>query len=209
MDDRYALALGILDREPLTNRVFADLLEEQGDVGKAAWARAGVSSRARRIRFVLNVLPYTDVFYLGNQFLFHAFLTAKVNFHDEAVWASYQQRIDDWHKQLGVTGTQLQQLLENFAFTHFGVAGPQPVVKCWELLKYDLIRHLILVESQAGSVRHNMDQLGVACSKIATQCCEMFKPSFFNRRNRQLEHFDNNELEWQMNLVRSLIQAQF
>jgi hypothetical protein len=57
VQDRYALALAILEGDRDARNVLADLLEEAGEVELAQQARSGRRSRMKTILFVLNLLP--------------------------------------------------------------------------------------------------------------------------------------------------------
>lgn len=55
--EMYVLGLGVLNHEPDTHKILADVLEEQGELGMAQWARSKKSSRVKRLDFVLAILP--------------------------------------------------------------------------------------------------------------------------------------------------------
>ena len=91
--DRYSLALGVLHGEPDTHKILADVLEDQGDRGLAAWARARKSRRTKRLDFVLAVLPYRTTLRLGCEFLRHAVADPKANRLNRGI-----ELIHDWTK---------------------------------------------------------------------------------------------------------------
>lgn len=55
--EMFVLGLGVLNHEPDTHKILADVLEEQGELGMAQWARSKKSSRIKRLDFVLAILP--------------------------------------------------------------------------------------------------------------------------------------------------------
>lgn len=56
--DLFILALGVLNQDEGTHHILGDLLEEEGDLGMAQWARAKKNNRYKRLDFVLGILPY-------------------------------------------------------------------------------------------------------------------------------------------------------
>jgi hypothetical protein len=69
--DRYQLALCVLDNEPEAHLILADLLEEEGEPGSAAFARRAGDDLADRLAAALCVLPMHAMIRLGCNFVEH------------------------------------------------------------------------------------------------------------------------------------------
>ena len=67
--DRYVLGLAVLEGDRDARRILADLLEEQGDRGLAQWARGCPAKSARRLDFIIMLLPCPAAIRLGCDFL--------------------------------------------------------------------------------------------------------------------------------------------
>ena len=67
--DRYVLGLAVLEGDRDARKILADLLEEQGDRGLAAWARKCKGKTSRHLDLVLMLLPARTSVKLGSEFL--------------------------------------------------------------------------------------------------------------------------------------------
>ena len=72
--DRYVLGLAVLEGDRDARKILADLLEEQGDRGLAAWARRCKARSKNRLDLAIMLLPYREALRLGSDF------AAKVEF---------------------------------------------------------------------------------------------------------------------------------
>ena len=69
--DRYILTIAMLDGEPDAQHILADLLEEQGDVGVAQWARARKRHVVPRLELAIGLLPHRAALSLACDFAEH------------------------------------------------------------------------------------------------------------------------------------------
>jgi hypothetical protein len=90
--DRYALALALLEGDRDSRQVLADLLEEQADRGLAQWARGGSNSTLRRLEFAMMLLPCRAALGLAIGFMEHAFTVKS----DAALFRPLAARIKQW-----------------------------------------------------------------------------------------------------------------
>ena len=63
--------MAVLDGDPETRQVFADLLEEAGDVRRAQWLREAKRGSRNRLDFVLGILPPKTAVALACDFAEH------------------------------------------------------------------------------------------------------------------------------------------
>lgn len=69
--DRYILTIAMLDGEPDAQHILADLLEEQGDLGVAKWARARKRHVVPRLELAIGLLPHRAALSLACDFAEH------------------------------------------------------------------------------------------------------------------------------------------
>ena len=70
--DRYILTTAMLDGEPDAQIILADLLEEQGDLGLAQWARARKRHVVPRLELAIGLLPFRTALSAACDFAEHA-----------------------------------------------------------------------------------------------------------------------------------------
>ena len=69
--DRYILTIAMLDGQPDAQHILADLLEEQGEIGLATWARARKRHVVPRLELAIGMLPYRAALSLACDFAEH------------------------------------------------------------------------------------------------------------------------------------------
>ena len=77
--DRYLLTIAMLDGEPDAQHILADLLEEQGDVGVAQWARARKRHVVPRLELAIGLLPHRAALSLACDFAEHVIESRRTN----------------------------------------------------------------------------------------------------------------------------------
>lgn len=118
--DYLMFALAVLDGEPGAHKIVADLLEEEGRIGHAQWARSKKSKSRQRLEFAVSLLPADVALRLACDFVEHVLeqcVASEAVLQNRAV---FQRAVDDiraWIRVSGADETEstASEYLEGFA----------------------------------------------------------------------------------------------
>lgn len=219
--DMLSLALGVLEGDPHTHRILADLYEELGDRGKAQWARSKKSGSSKRLDFVLAMMPPTLAMSLACD-MFHHVLAKPDPYPEitslltllEAIsgWAHEHQTLQSLehnHDKLGKIDlkpyiqTALAQSFWDKVDRHSAISALDTLVV--------LVRWVTVLEhgrESGAKARHIAGEVGQGTKKIAlfARQADAYtqQRGFFNNR-RVDAHQSQNELQWQIQHTRESI----
>ena len=220
--DRYALALGVLNGDPETNMILADMLDEEGDRALAEWSRTPKKKKNKRLDFVLAVLPYKTGVLLACDFLIRG-----LYYHADT------DRLLDGVRQVRswatgeATGTELEKgclVVSGVPAWQYGIKDiDQTMQALHTAAKCAEIAELCEQRGEASQFRKHASEARNAVRRIARAAREIVKPiasqKLWQQRNRndwvnQLrdkwrgpEHIEDipDELGWQVSHVEAVV----
>jgi len=187
LQTRLMFALSVLNRDEDARLILSDLLESDGELGMANWARARKKTWQKRLDFVIGILPHRLTLRITSDFMVHILgllneqprpNTYGAHPPNEADISPLIQRIhiiSRW-TQGKATADELEEAIRTMSWTDRRAYGILDIQSVMQTLHLAVLQTKQIAENPPLNRQASIDSIRNACRKVIRRSREMLRP---------------------------------